>query len=197
MAIHLIRHGEVDNPHELVYADIPGFGLSAKGQRQATAAGEYLARHPLRLIVSSPLDRARETAERIAEATGARVEIDSRLTEWGLLVRWRGASWSELSVVFAGELDAYLDMPETLPFSPEQISEVADRVAAAVDDWRAAGDGDIAFISHQDPIHAAHLRLTGEWPNRFHDGKPRHCTVLTLQSGNSRWRTTASWDPPQ
>ena len=58
MVIHLIRHGEVDNPRDVVYADMPGFGLSETGRRQAEAAGSYLAATPLVRIVSSPLDRA-------------------------------------------------------------------------------------------------------------------------------------------
>lgn len=197
MRIHLIRHGEVHNPHDMVYADIPDFRLSTLGQSQATAAGEYLATHQVRVIVSSPLDRAVETSQHIARATGAEIVTDPRLTEWKLAMRWRGASWRELPRVYPGELEAYLESPERLPFSPEQISEVADRMSAAVDEWTAAASGDIAFVSHQDPIHAAHLRLIGSRPDRFNENKPQHCTVLTLQPDSTHWRTTAAWHPPQ
>ena len=106
MTIHLIRHGEVHNPLGFVYADIAGFSLSEKGRLQAKAAGEYLSGEPPRLIVTSPLDRAVETATIIAAATGADVTADGRLSEWGLGVRWRGALWAELPKAFPGELEA-------------------------------------------------------------------------------------------
>ncbi len=197
MPIHLIRHGEVSNPHGLVYADIPGFILSAKGRRQATAAGEYLAADPPRMIVCSPLDRAVETSERIARITGSDVVADPRLTEWAVTVRWRGAAWADLPTVYPGELEAYLDDPRTIEFSPESINELADRFAEAVTEWSARTNGDIAFVSHEDPIHAAYLRLVDLSPVRFHENKPGHCTVLTLQPGESAWHTAARWDPPQ
>jgi broad specificity phosphatase PhoE len=197
MHIHLVRHGEVENPRGVVYADIPGFPLSPNGRRQAEAAGEYLAQHRPRVIVSSPLDRAVETSQRIAAATGAEVVTDSRLTEWALLVRWRGAIWAELPLVFPGELEAYLDDPHHLPFASEQITGLADRFISAVAEWVDRADGDVAFVSHQDPVHAAYLRLTNGSHVPFHENKPRHCTVLTLRPQGQRWETRARWDPPQ
>ncbi len=197
MPIHLIRHGEVDNPLGLVYADIPGFVLSAKGRGQATAAGEHLAGQPPRMIVSSPLDRALETSRRIATITGAEVMVDERLTEWAVTVRWRGATWANLPTVFPGELEAYLEEPRTLAFSPESVADLADRFSAAVAAWSGRIDGDVAFVSHEDPIHAAYLALIGSTPERFHENKPRHCTVLTLQPGEHAWQPTGRWDPPQ
>ena len=197
MRIHLIRHGEVANPDDFVYADIPGFALSDRGRSQATAAGHHLADTPPRWIVSSPLDRAIETSRSIATIVGAEILIDDRLTEWGLAARWRGATWAALPAAFPGELEAYLEDPTRLPFSPESLAEMADRVTAAIAEWSTANDGDLAFVSHQDPIHAAHLRLTGKAAPRYHESKPNHGTVITLQPQGQMWRTATSWDPPQ
>jgi len=197
MTIHLIRHGEVDNPHRVVYADIPGFSLSEKGRLQAEATGAYLSDKPPTLIVSSPLDRAVETASIIAAATGADVITDARLSEWGLGVHWRGAAWAELPKAFPGELEAYLADPTNLPFSPESIDQVAERIHAAVTEFTTAASGPIAFVSHEDPIHAAALRLTDEHPARFHADKPTHCSVTTLVPGTKHWSRTAYWAPEQ
>lgn len=196
MRIHLIRHGEVDNPANTVYADIPGFRLSAKGRSQATAAGRHLSTTPPHLLVSSPLDRAAETAGLIAAETGGDVVTDPRLSEWGLAVRWRGAAWAELPTVFPGELEAYLADPTNLPFCPESIEQVATRIATAVADWTSRYD-EVAFVSHEDPIHATHLHLTGVTPAVFHSEKPAHCSVITLVPGEGAWSTAARWDPPQ
>lgn len=197
MHIHLIRHGEVENPANVVYANIPGFVLSAKGRDQARAAGLHLAGSGLRLIVASPLDRAVETARLIAAETGAKVETDPRLTEWALAVRWRGALWAELPTVFPGELEAYLENPRNLPFCPESIDEVALRITTAVSEWVAQSEDDIAFVSHEDPIHATHLRLTSAHPTVFHADKPTHCSVTTLTPTDGRWSTVSRWAPQQ
>jgi len=105
--IHLIRHGEVHNPGHLVYADLPGFHLSRLGRREASATAAHLAAEPIDLIVSSPLERAVETATPLAEMLGLQVRIDDRLTEWGLLTRWAGTVWEDLGKRFPGEVDAY------------------------------------------------------------------------------------------
>ena len=197
MQIYLIRHGEVENPGDVVYADIPGFTLSAAGRKQAEAAGKHLAGSPPQLIVSSPLDRAVATAELIAAETGAGVVTEPRLTEWALAVRWRGARWADLPVVFPGELEAYLAHPGDLPFCSESVTQVAERMASAVTHWVERADRDIAFISHQDPIHSAKLRLSGVPMNNFHDGKPAHCTVVAMQPAGPHWATVSEWSPPQ
>ncbi len=196
MRIHLIRHGEVDNPNEIVYADIPGFRLSPAGRRQASQTGKHLASRPLRYIVSSPLDRAVETANLVQLATGADVITDRRLTEWGLGVRWRGATWPQLPVVFPGELEAYLTHPGELPFCPESLADLTHRMVEAITD-RADEmfGGDIAFVSHEDPIHAALLALTGSVPARFHHEKPLHSSVTTLERHGDRWAELARWAP--
>ena len=152
MQIHLIRHGEVANPSHIAYADIPGYRLSAKGREQATAAGRYLAARPVRRIIASPLDRATETAGLISTITGCVVVTDPRLTEWGLGVRWRGTTWPALPIVFPGELEAYLAHPQDLPFAPESLTEVADRMSAAIADGNDPGD---CVSSRSDPRHTA------------------------------------------
>ena len=76
MLIFLVRHGHADpgEPDELRE-------LSARGRAEAGDAGERLASHastPL-LVLTSPLVRARQTAERIAKATAAELRTEERL----------------------------------------------------------------------------------------------------------------------
>lgn len=76
MLVFLVRHAHSDpgDPDELR-------PLSARGRDEARALGERLAAHPTppELVVSSPLLRARETAEAIVDATSAELRIDDRL----------------------------------------------------------------------------------------------------------------------
>lgn len=91
--VHLIRHGEVENPEHVVYARLAGFGLSDRGRRQATEAARYLARRPVVAVWSSPLQRALETAWVLAEPHGLPVLVDDELTEWKLADDWAGIVW--------------------------------------------------------------------------------------------------------
>ena len=65
--ISLIRHGQVYNPGRVIYGRLPGFGLSNMGKRQVESTAEYLRLTNLAVIYSSPLLRARETADIIQQ----------------------------------------------------------------------------------------------------------------------------------
>lgn len=194
--LFLVRHGEVDNPNHLCYGDLPGFGLSPAGRRQAHAAADYLAAAGADLLVCSPLTRARETADIIGRRLALAPACEPRITEWRLGIRWAGARWEDLPALFPGELEAYLDHPTDLPFSPESIAATARRMAAAIDGLgRAHPGGRAILVSHQDPIQAVRLRLTGGSLADLHVDKPAHGSVLTLTPG-SPWRLAAAWSPP-
>lgn len=78
--IWLIRHGETDaNAARVVQR--PEVALSARGRRQADRLAARLGGAPVRLVVSSDLRRAVETAERIVATTGAPLELDPGLRE--------------------------------------------------------------------------------------------------------------------
>lgn len=196
--VHLIRHGEVANPHQVVYADLPGYGLSPLGRVQAEAAGQRLANAPVQRVLSSPLLRAAETAELIAARHGLTVEREDRLTEWAVAMRWAGVRWHDLDAVFPGELDAYLKQPHDLPFAGETLRACGERVAIVVRDVAAAMDGgELVVVSHQDPIHAGHLALVGDEPADYHAGKPAHAGVVTLLPQESTWTQLRYWEPDQ
>jgi phosphohistidine phosphatase len=75
--LFLVRHAHADpgDPDELR-------PLSPRGRDEARALAERLAAHPTppRLVLTSPLRRARETAAAIAEALPAEVEVEERLS---------------------------------------------------------------------------------------------------------------------
>ena len=77
MLIFLVRHAHSD-PAEPDEAR----SLSERGRAEARALAERLAQHttPPRVVLTSPLKRAQETAAEIASATGAKVRIDARLS---------------------------------------------------------------------------------------------------------------------
>ena len=67
--VHVVRHGEVENPTGVLYGRLAGFGLSERGRAQAEAVADALAADDVVLVRASPLQRAQETATPIAAPT--------------------------------------------------------------------------------------------------------------------------------
>jgi hypothetical protein len=53
----------------------------------------------------------------------------------------------------------------------------------------------LAFVTHQDPLHAAVRWLTRSGAPEFHTGKPTHCSITTLQRSATGWTVFGSWSP--
>ncbi len=193
--VHLVRHGEVDNPSNVVYGSLPDFGLSTLGVEQARKVGRYLGPRAVVAIWSSPLERSLRTAEEIASRSGVPVRVDHDLTEWATVDRWKGLSWADIGSKFPGELEAYLDNPTDLHFAPESLETLAERVAGVakrLDEQHPHGD--VVIVSHQDPIQAARLRLLGTSLRQLHTDKPGNGAVVTLRPGTT-WLEETVWAP--
>ena len=80
--IHLIRHGEVHNPQQILYGRLPRFALSANGRRQARQTGAHLSNVPIQAVFSSPMLRTRQTTRLMFDHGGRfKVHISSLLNE--------------------------------------------------------------------------------------------------------------------
>jgi phosphohistidine phosphatase len=113
MLVFLVRHAHADpgEPDELRK-------LSERGKVEAGALADRLAEHPTppRLVVTSPLVRARETADAIASRLGAELRSDERLAP--------GATASQIREIVAGE-----DGPMALVGHQPDCSEIAEQLA--------------------------------------------------------------------
>jgi ribonuclease H / adenosylcobalamin/alpha-ribazole phosphatase len=94
--ILLIRHAAHDHVGKVLSGRLPGLSLSEDGRRQAERLASHLAETPITRLHTSPLQRARETAEAISSARpGLDVEEHAGLEEidYGF---WSGRSFAEL-----------------------------------------------------------------------------------------------------
>ena len=179
--VHLLRHGEVDNPERVLYGTLPGFRLSDLGVAQAKLAAEFLARHDVGYLVSSPLERAQQTAEPLADALGLAVALDERLIEAANRLEGRHVAGGKGLFTDVSNWKYFLN-----PFRPswgEPYSQIAARVLAAAraarDHAAAAGDGKQAVcVSHQLPIVIA--RRAAEGRKLFHDPRKRQCGLASV-----------------
>ena len=177
--VHLVRHGEVHNPTGVLYGRLPGFRLSSAGEHMATVAAAALAGREVRVVRSSPLDRAVQTAEPIAAEFGLTVDVDERLIESDNV--FEGKTFG----VGDGALRRPANWRHVLnPFRPswgEPYAEVAARVLAACADARAAAAGaEAVLVSHQLPIWIA--RRAAEGRRLWHRPDRRQCALASITS---------------
>jgi broad specificity phosphatase PhoE len=178
--VHLVRHGQVHNPKRMVYGRLPGWRLSAKGRAQAEQVGRDLAGRRVAALYSSPLERARETAEILAHSLGPPVQVREDLIESALAAHWEGRSWLHVWTRHHREWQTYRRRPLEMD-APEPLAQLALRMTAAVRDVAAAHPGrEVVAVSHGDPIKAAVLALTGGDLARLHDLKLPTGGRLTL-----------------
>jgi broad specificity phosphatase PhoE len=177
--VHLLRHGEVFNPTKILYGRLPGFRLSELGVQMAKAAADSLAEHDVTRVVSSPLERARQTAEPFAAQFGLPVEVDERLIESGNAFEGKRVSVGDGAL--RDPRNWWLLRDPFLPSWGEPYQLIAGRMLAAVHAARDAAAGHEAVcVSHQLPIWT--LRRFVEHKRLWHDPRKRRCALASLTS---------------
>jgi broad specificity phosphatase PhoE len=177
--VHLLRHGEVHNPQGILYGRSAGYHLSDRGHQMADRVADRIGDRDITHMVSSPLERAQETAAPLAAVRGLDVGLDERVIE--------------SDNVFAGKPfqigPSIVRNPQVWPrlWNPmrpswgEPYKQVVARMWAAVGDARAAAEGhEAVIVSHQLPIWVTRLRAEGR--SFLHDPRKRHCTLASVTS---------------
>jgi broad specificity phosphatase PhoE len=155
--LFLVRHGETAENLRMRYLGLTDAPLTECGERQARSAADALAQFPVRIVFSSPLRRAADTAACIRERCGVQLQLDARLAE-GSFGRWEGRTRDE--VLNLGEPDAGLlaRWESDASFSPpggESIENVQKRVLDFVEELAAGYTGSsVVLVSHVGPIKA-------------------------------------------
>lgn len=144
--IHMVRHGHVHNPQRIFYGRLPRFRLSDTGREEARTAGRHLAAWPIQAVFSSPMLRARQTADEI-------------LRFFPTLRLQRSAMLNEVCTVFEGlpseqvdrrnEGDIYAGAADCF----EQPVDVFERVAKFCRRMRSRFAGrHVVAVTHGDVI---------------------------------------------
>jgi len=182
--VHVVRHGEVDNPRGVLYGRLPGFHLSANGRAMADRLGEHFAEVPLNRLVSSPLTRAQETIAPIAAGRDLEVVSDVRVVE--AANKFEGQVFGRGYEALRDPRNWWLLRNPVVPSWGEPYKQVAARMLDAIHDTaRQAGeDGQAVIVSHQLPIWIA--RLAAEGRRLVHDPRRRQCTVGSVTTFHFR-----------
>jgi len=157
---YLIRHGNNDWIGKTIAGWMPGVHLNQEGRKQAEALGRKLSGRGIARIVSSPLERAAETAAPIAAALGLDIETSDALGEirFG---EWTGKPIPELDRDPEWRRFCAYRSGTRAP-GGETMLETQLRIVRELDCLRQQSpDSVIAVVSHADTIRAALLHYLG------------------------------------
>ena len=188
VTVHLLRHGEVFNPDGVLYGRLPEFHLSERGRAMALMVAEHFQALQKRdgvapvYLVASPLTRAQETAQPLAQALGLEIVTDPRIIEAENHFEGMKVNKAELR---KPQHWRYFSNPLRPSWGEPYAAQAQRMLGAARDARRRAfelgGEGAQAvLVSHQLPIWTA--RRSAEGKRLWHDPRNRECTLASLTS---------------
>src|SRR6202049_701265 len=157
-----IRHGQTTwNVEHRLPGQLPGIHLTDTGKQQAERLADALAVLPISAVISSPLERARETAEIIAQPRQVAIQFEADLMDIDV-GHWAGQNHDELNK-HDETWKAFVKDPTVAPPDVETFPQVQARAVAAVERWLANETiGKYpAFVAHADVIKLLIAHYTG------------------------------------
>lgn len=154
--IYFVRHGKVYNPTDVWYGRLPRFALSKEGKAQIEQTAKFLAKEDINYIYTSPLLRAKQTADIIKHKLKLRkmrfakdlLEIKSSL---------QGTSFNYIK-----KLNYNVFAEPGSGITGETIEEISDRMQQFIRTMIKKHPGKkIVAVSHGDPIMLVKAKLQG------------------------------------
>ena len=166
--IFLVRHGETFWHAEHRYAGSADVGLTENGYAQAERLAKWARTAELAAVYSSPLSRARETAERSAVAAGVTLRVDPRFTEVDF-AEGEGLTRDEMRQRFPDALEAFIAHPATSPLpGGEEGLHAAARFLEALDEVAHRFEGQrVLIVAHATVIRLVLCELIGIDPETY------------------------------
>ena len=188
----LIRHGENDYlKKNRLPGHLPGIHLNERGREQAAELVRTLGQLPIKAIYSSPLERAVETAEPLAQTLGLGIQIRPPLTDVdpGL---WTGRSWKDLRRTKDWKVIQHTPSQFQFP-GGETFLQAQQRIVAALTAISTAHKREmVAVVFHADPIKLAVAHYLGLPLDNFQRLTIHAGSVTVMEIGESTARLLAS-----
>lgn len=180
--IYFVRHGETILTPDRKFSGSGKLNppLTPEGQAQARALAGEIEKLKPEILVASPLQRTKETAEIIASTVKLPIVFDEAWYECGFGL-WDGMSIDEVTNTYPVEYQAWLASSAYVPPGGESYDELGWRVDEAIDKLAAKYPGKrIVVVSHNGVIkQALRLAIGGSAESIFHiDVAP--CSISTI-----------------
>jgi broad specificity phosphatase PhoE len=180
-ALYLARHGETDDNREPIrvqgFTDTP---LNDTGRRQAAELAARVEPLGVRSLWSSDLSRARETAQIVGDRLGLAVRLDRRLREANR-GEWEGRLFIDIERESPECYAAWRGAGERFRFpGGESLGEQRERVLAALDDIRGAGEVPALVVCHGGTIRVALSARSPRGLDAFHEFEVPNVALVAL-----------------
>jgi len=155
--IWFVRHAQAENPHDIIYGRLPGFGLSKLGKKQAERLASFFSRYPIKVIFSSPQLRCLETAKIISKKLqNVKIVVENLLAEGE--IGWEGKTKAQ--IIKSGQYEIYLKKPSLIQ-GKENFGDIANRAKIVTERILEEFSGQqVICVTHQDVIRSLRLLLT-------------------------------------
>jgi phosphoserine phosphatase len=191
--VFLIRHGVTDWHRERRILGQRDIGLNGLGIEQANLLAKNLSGIPVAEVISSPILRAVQTAEIVAQQFDTQIARDPRLTDFRV-GKWEGMSYDEVEA--SPEYRRFIDDPlsERIP-GGEDLHQIRDRAVGAVEQAlrdTPAGDA-VAIVSHAGIVRVVLAHYLGSNLANYHRIRvsPGSVSVLSFKDDRSLPRVLA------
>ncbi len=147
----IVRHGQTTWGAQMRFAGREDVPLTERGRGQAVAVAKRISALDPTLVLASPLQRCRDTAQAIADEAGTTVQVDERLVD-GLLGVWAGFSADQIAERWPAEFAAWRSDPAATPPGGESFTGIRERVTPVIDDVITAHPGTtVVLVTHAAP----------------------------------------------
>ncbi len=185
--LYILRHGETQWNREEIFRGTKDIPLNEKGLNQAEMAGIFFKAIGIHCIVSSPLERALETAHAVSRATGIGIEIMDEFTDINFGI-WEGLSVEEVKKTYAHEFELWRSSPERLSIDgAETLEIVRQRVSRGFERLRKAGDESILIVTHRVICKVIVMYLLNIGNEHFWDMKFDPASITLLETDMDRF----------
>ncbi len=192
--IMLVRHGETAWNVEEIFRGRVDVELSEMGLRQAELLASYLRDSKIEAVYSSPLKRARRTAQTIGDSHGLEVIVTPRLLDIDFS-EWQGLSITEVKEKYPELYEEWLNSPEKLRRpAGESLDEVRERAELVIDEVIASRRNLVVLVSHRVVNKVLICALLGLDNSHFWSIRQDTCGITTFNHREGRFTLTGHND---
>ena len=195
----LVRHGTTKwNEEQRQQGRLPGIGLNQCGREQVVALARSLNVRTFSAVLSSPRQRATETAEMLKERLGLHLPVIKRghFDEWDIPI-WEGLTLREIAESFPNEFRVYMDEPDRLELSgAESLHDVQRRSLAGIQDLQNDHtNGTVLVVTHSSVIRVVVCGLLSIPLSLYRQLDSANAALTVIEVSDRPLLRTFNWHP--
>ncbi len=184
--IYLTRHGETDwNRKKIIQGWASSAPLNQTGRMQAHTIARYFDGKHLSYVVTSPIERAYQTARIIAHINKTKLFTDKNFKEidYG---NWSGKTGNEVKKLYPDEWKQFVSDPENFHFQKgEAIKKFYERTISGIEGINK--EDDVLIVTHSNPIRMIIAYILNIPIRNIYGIHIENCTISGIRHKNNKW----------